>query len=245
MTPGTILRKFRTLATICRARVLVPSAGPRLILLDGETVLTSGFTTSPRARGRCASCSGQGRERRRDDAGARRRSGAGRVHDHDRGVRRVHARWHRPSPTGLADQVAAGARASGAAAPASGSATAADPLLVSVRSGARESMPGMLDTVLNLGLNDESVLGLAAGDRQRAVRVGLLPAVRADARQRRRAGFRVSGSRTRSPPPRRSAASREDTELDVDALRELTGDVQGDLRRARPARRSRRIRVSS
>jgi pyruvate, orthophosphate dikinase len=38
----------------------------------------------------------------------------------------------------------------------------ADPLLVSVRSGARESMPGMLDTVLNLGLNDESVQGLAA-----------------------------------------------------------------------------------
>ena len=37
-----------------------------------------------------------------------------------------------------------------------------DPLLVSVRSGARESMPGMLDTVLNLGLNDTSVEGLAA-----------------------------------------------------------------------------------
>jgi len=37
-----------------------------------------------------------------------------------------------------------------------------DPLVVSVRSGARESMPGMLDTVLNLGLNDESVEGLAA-----------------------------------------------------------------------------------
>jgi pyruvate,orthophosphate dikinase len=36
-----------------------------------------------------------------------------------------------------------------------------DPLLVSVRSGARESMPGMLDTVLNLGLNDRSVRGLA------------------------------------------------------------------------------------
>ncbi|MFL5839459.1 MAG: pyruvate, phosphate dikinase [Thermoleophilaceae bacterium] len=36
-----------------------------------------------------------------------------------------------------------------------------DPLLVSVRSGARESMPGMMDTVLNLGLNDESVEGLA------------------------------------------------------------------------------------
>jgi pyruvate,orthophosphate dikinase len=37
-----------------------------------------------------------------------------------------------------------------------------DPLLVSVRSGARESMPGMLDTVLNLGLNDDTVQGLAA-----------------------------------------------------------------------------------
>src|SRR5262245_6691714 len=36
-----------------------------------------------------------------------------------------------------------------------------DPLLVSVRSGARESMPGMLDTVLNLGMNDRSVHGLA------------------------------------------------------------------------------------
>ncbi len=36
------------------------------------------------------------------------------------------------------------------------------PLLVSVRSGARASMPGMMDTVLNLGLNDETVLALAA-----------------------------------------------------------------------------------
>ena len=39
----------------------------------------------------------------------------------------------------------------------------ADPLLVSVRSGAKFSMPGMMDTVLNLGLNDRSVEGLAQG----------------------------------------------------------------------------------
>ena len=39
---------------------------------------------------------------------------------------------------------------------------AADPLLLSVRSGARASMPGMMDTILNLGLNDEAVQGLAA-----------------------------------------------------------------------------------
>ncbi|MBG6081993.1 pyruvate,orthophosphate dikinase [Rubrivivax gelatinosus] len=38
---------------------------------------------------------------------------------------------------------------------------AADPLLLSVRSGARASMPGMMDTILNLGLNDEAVDGLA------------------------------------------------------------------------------------
>ena len=45
---------------------------------------------------------------------------------------------------------------------------AANPLLVSVRSGARASMPGMMDTVLNLGLNDQTVEGLAklSGDRR-------------------------------------------------------------------------------
>lgn len=45
---------------------------------------------------------------------------------------------------------------------------ASDPLLVSVRSGARASMPGMMDTVLNLGLNDRTVVGLAnaSGDER-------------------------------------------------------------------------------
>ncbi len=45
---------------------------------------------------------------------------------------------------------------------------AANPLLVSVRSGARASMPGLMDTVLNLGLNDETVAGLArhSGDER-------------------------------------------------------------------------------
>lgn len=45
---------------------------------------------------------------------------------------------------------------------------AANPLLVSVRSGARASMPGMMDTVLNLGLNDETVeaVAKASGDER-------------------------------------------------------------------------------
>src|SRR4051812_19302665 len=44
-----------------------------------------------------------------------------------------------------------------------------DPLLVSVRSGAKFSMPGMMETVLNVGLNDQSVYGLAkqAGGNER------------------------------------------------------------------------------
>ena len=51
------------------------------------------------------------------------------------------------------------------------SATPNDPLLVSVRSGARASMPGMMDTVLNLGLNDVTVEALAKTSGDRALRL--------------------------------------------------------------------------
>ena len=44
---------------------------------------------------------------------------------------------------------------------ARGFGDATNPLLVSIRSGAPVSMPGMMDTILNLGLNDDTVLGLA------------------------------------------------------------------------------------
>lgn len=64
-------------------------------------------------------------------------------------------------PQGLRDEVATGiAHIEGITGKKFGDA--ADPLLVSVRSGARASMPGMMDTVLNLGLNDQTVEGLAA-----------------------------------------------------------------------------------
>jgi pyruvate, orthophosphate dikinase len=63
-------------------------------------------------------------------------------------------------PTELTPQVQAGiAHIEGVTGKAFGDA--ANPLLVSVRSGARVSMPGMMDTVLNLGLNDATVEGLA------------------------------------------------------------------------------------
>ena len=47
-----------------------------------------------------------------------------------------------------------------------------NPLLVSVRSGARDSMPGMMDTILNLGLNDATTEGLASGDARTAASPG-------------------------------------------------------------------------
>ena len=70
-------------------------------------------------------------------------------------------------PAGLEAEVAAGLKKVEALTGKS-FGDAANPLLVSVRSGARASMPGMMDTVLNLGLNDETVAGLAklSGDRR-------------------------------------------------------------------------------
>jgi pyruvate,orthophosphate dikinase len=45
-------------------------------------------------------------------------------------------------------------------------ATDGTPLLVAVRSGARDSMPGMMDTILNLGLNDQTVLALVRATQE-------------------------------------------------------------------------------
>ncbi|HTU94947.1 MAG TPA: pyruvate, phosphate dikinase [Solirubrobacteraceae bacterium] len=102
----------------------------------------------------------------------------------------------------------------------------ADPLLVSVRSGARESMPGMLDTVLNLGLNDESVNGLAETTSNERF-----------AWDSYRRFVQMFGNVSRGIPGEKfedaiKAAKdardvTEDTELDVDALRELTDTFKG------------------
>jgi pyruvate, orthophosphate dikinase len=100
-----------------------------------------------------------------------------------------------------------------------------DPLLVSVRSGARESMPGMMDTVLNLGLNDASVEGLAertgnprfAWDSYRRLVQMFGDVVRG-----------VSGARFEDEIARvkRERGVTLDTDLDADALRELTRRFQ-------------------
>jgi pyruvate, orthophosphate dikinase len=101
-----------------------------------------------------------------------------------------------------------------------------DPLLLSVRSGARESMPGMLDTVLDLGLGDESVGGLAertgnecfAWDSYRRLLQMFGNVVRG-----------IPGERFEEEIARikRERGVSLDTELDAPALRELTRRFQG------------------
>jgi pyruvate,orthophosphate dikinase len=102
---------------------------------------------------------------------------------------------------------------------------AADPLLVSVRSGARESMPGMLDTVLNLGLNDETVVGLAlrSGNERFA-----WDSYRRFVQMFGNVVLAVPGERFEEAIA--AAKSRLgvslDTELDTDALRALTAEFK-------------------
>ncbi|MGZ6694720.1 MAG: pyruvate, phosphate dikinase, partial [Solirubrobacteraceae bacterium] len=101
-----------------------------------------------------------------------------------------------------------------------------DPLLVSVRSGGRESMPGMMDTVLNLGLNDESVQGLAArtGNERFA-----WDSYRRFVQMFGNVVLGIEGERFEDEIKRIKAdrGVKDDTELDVDALRELTETFKG------------------
>ena len=73
-----------------------------------------------------------------------------------------------------------------------------NPLLVSVRSGAKFSMPGMMDTILNLGLERRDRRRPEGADRQRPLRVRQLPPLHPDVRQRRARDSRRTRSSTSS-----------------------------------------------
>ncbi len=123
-------------------------------------------------------------------------------------------------PEGMAEQVAAAL----ARLEAHGSkrlGDSADPLLVSVRSGARESMPGMLDTVLNLGLNDLSVEGLAAAtDNERFAWDSYRRFVQMLGNVSRGIPGELFEDAIAEAKSRRAVT--EDSELDSGALKELT-----------------------
>ena len=124
-------------------------------------------------------------------------------------------------PDGLMDEVAELAAPRSKPRWASSSVTPTDPLLVSVRSGAPFSMPGMMDTVLNLGLNDVSVGGLATADgRTRASRTTRTAgSCRCSARSCSTSTARSSSTRSPSCATQRGVAT--DPELSADDLREL------------------------
>jgi len=110
-----------------------------------------------------------------------------------------------------------------------------NPLLVSVRSGARASMPGMMDTILNLGLNDKTVEGL--------VKVSKSPRFAWDCYRRFVAMYgdvvlelKPADKRERDPfevileKKKLAYGVRLDTQLPVDALKELVRDFKAEIR---------------
>jgi pyruvate, orthophosphate dikinase len=106
---------------------------------------------------------------------------------------------------------------------------AADPLLVSVRSGAKFSMPGMMDTVLNLGLNEETLHGLVALTGNE--RFGW-DAYRRFIQMFGRIVMDVKGERfdTALEAAKQARGAEQDTDLDADALRTLAEDFKGIVR---------------
>ena len=81
------------------------------------------------------------------------------------------------------------------------------PLLVSVRSGSARSMPGMMETILNLGLNDTVRGRPCKGHGQRPFRLGCLSPLRADVFKR---GDRPAEGRSRSPTARNEGQNRRE-----------------------------------
>ena len=159
----------------------------------------------------------QGRQPRRDDQP--RPAGAAGVHDHHRGV---------PGLPGATGDDAGRARRRGRPSTSRRSRSAMgkrlgepdDPLLVSVRSGAKFSMPGMMETVLNVGLNDESVQGPGDADGRRAVRAGTPTAGCCRCSAAPCSG--IDGrpcSTTRSTSSRSERGADDDLDLDADDLR--------------------------
>jgi pyruvate,orthophosphate dikinase len=101
-----------------------------------------------------------------------------------------------------------------------------DPLLVSVRSGARESMPGMLDTILNVGLNDTSVSGLASATENERF---AWDSYRRLVQMFGNVVHGVSGSRFEDAiaGAKREAGVEIDSELPVEALKRLVDEFKG------------------
>ena len=174
----------------------------------------------------------QGRQPGRD--GEHRPARAGRVHHHHRGLHLLLRTTARSCPKALDAEVrAAIAKIEKVVGAKFGDPK--NPLLVSCRSGARASMPGMMDTVLNIGLNDKTVEGLVEEVRQRALRLGQLPPLRAmygDVVLGMKPENKEITIRSRSSWTNKKQARgvKVDTELPADALKELVAEFKAAIK---------------
>ena len=127
---------------------------------------------------------------------------------------------------------------------------ATNPLLVSVRSGARVSMPGMMDTVLNLGLTDETVKGLEAASHNARF---AWDSYRRFCQMYGDVVLKLKPENKNDPDPFEELIDRkkalrgvsEDVDLTADDLKELVGEFRELIRAPHRARTCRRIRASS
>ncbi|MGH9130434.1 MAG: pyruvate, phosphate dikinase [Acidimicrobiales bacterium] len=132
-------------------------------------------------------------------------------------------------PAGLATEVAA-ARTELEAKMGKALGDPDDPLLVSVRSGAKFSMPGMMDTVLNLGLNDDSVVALA---KQTSDERFALDSYRRFIAMYARIVLGLPGTRFDEvlEEAKRSTGASTDSALSVDSLQLIISDYKGLVER--------------
>jgi pyruvate,orthophosphate dikinase len=115
-----------------------------------------------------------------------------------------------------------------------------DPLLLSVRSGARKSMPGMMETVLNIGLNEKTIKGLIAqsGDERFAYDAyRRLIMMYADVVMEKAAGIELKGKGIRKMLDEKLESIKHvrgytsDTQLTVDELKDLVKDYKATVRK--------------
>ena len=129
-----------------------------------------------------------------------------------------------------------------------------DPLLVSVRSGAAVSMPGMMDTILNLGLNDDAVEGLAAATDnerfafdayRRLIQMfgNVVDGIEGQLFERELASMKDERGVSQDVDLDACRPARADEALRRDLRRELGRAVPAGRARAARARRSRRLRL--
>ena len=142
-----------------------------------------------------------------------------RLHDHDRSLQRLLRQ--RASSSRTACGTTSSRRSSRSRrAPARASATPPTRCSSASAPGAKFSMPGMMDTVLNLGLNEQTVAGPDRADRQRALRLGRLPPLHPDVRPDRAWTSAASASTTPSTRRRRARGAKQDTDLDAEDLQD-------------------------